>query len=284
MCQDKKRTLTLSQLKLKLLKLLENQTYEMNNFLKVTYWCALSLIVIVYLLSVVHAFSTIIGDKIPFSSIINSLAGLATACTFFVVIYQIRLNGNKAKQDHIYTETKNVISQIITLFDNFQLNENKSIVEFNSLVSKTTNLGNDFFDLNKFIEDDVYKTTINLHWKNMFYNHFHPLFQQLDCEDFMRSSEKDTNYYSARNRARNEFLSSEKFDFLEKYLVQKSILSDENLTFNFFEKTQNLSYFIDCFFSRAELKDFYIKDLDRNPDIKIHAPLVAAINDIKTHN
>jgi hypothetical protein len=266
---------------LELIRYVKNHEYKWNFVLKLTYWCSLIFVTVIYSLSLIYAFDQVLADKYKAIDAFTALAQIATALTFILALYQLKKNGNKAKQDHLFQELKSLTSQMVVLCEEYQDTEIKNVTKLNRFISRMSNLGQDFFKLYAAIEDDTYKITLRIHWQNMFYNDLHHLLRSISYNDFITPQKRiERSVLLAKSKARKDFTEQRVHSSYKSYFLENQIVSNRELKLSLIEKLDDFSLFKFYFLNNENLNDI-LQGILNKIDIKITFPFLAAIEDAK---
>jgi len=214
-------------------------------------------------------------SSITVLDLINGLAQIATALAFLLAFQQYKKSSKQQRQTELATEAKAQIVKIVGAVENIKTGDDTCLNNLDESLSRLSNLGTNFNEIFKSMDEDIQKAIVRMHWQDMFFNDLSPVLSKLCPKGAIKSAGiideiQLTLIVFRANHKIKSFKMNKEFHFAKELFNDRSVVGEINLK----EKLNALDMFVARYLNDHNLND-QMYGLISRIDIMAKAPLLA---------
>ncbi|MEJ8664504.1 MULTISPECIES: hypothetical protein [Pseudomonas] len=220
------------------------------------------------------------ASSIKFLDVVNGAAQIATAAAFLLAVHQYRKSIRQQRQLAIAVEAKSQIAAMTEISKSIKTGDKTSIENINDSLSSLVSFAVSFDELYKAMDEDLHRAMIRMQWQNMYFGNLLVTLKKLDLYHVLRSkflTVGGIDTHEVFTEARKSVAGQGVLTVFEKFKVYEAVLKHSQICekFNLVGQINSLDQFVCYFFNDSKLNDLLFGLMNR-PDIRAHAPLLAA--------
>jgi len=215
-----------------------------------------------------------------FLDVVNGAAQIATAAAFLLAVHQYRKSIKQQRQLAIAAEAKSQIAAMTEISKSIKTGDKTSIENVNDSLASLVSFAVSFDELYKAMDEDLHRAMIRMQWQNMYFGSLLVTLKKLDLYHVLWSKIQivhGVDTHEVFTEARKSVADLGVLSVFEKFKLYEAVLKHPKICekFKLVGQINSLDQFVCYFFNDSKLDDLLFGLLNR-PDIRAHAPLLAA--------